>query len=190
MIASLSGKVISHDEDSLVVDIGGIGLRVYTTRDTCGQARAGELVFLHTHLVVREDALTLFGFETEKERDFFLLLLGVNGIGPRIALSALSTLSVDAIRRAVLSEQPEIFSRVPGIGKKGAQRVFLHLQGRVGEGQPFETSSAPDSDSLVLEALTGLGYSVVEAQTAIQSLPEDAPKDVETRLMLALQFFS
>ena len=190
MIASLSGKVISHDEESLIVDVGGVGLRVFSTREACGQARPGEVVFLHTHLVVREDSLTLFGFETEKEREFFLLLLGVNGIGPRIALSVLSTLSVDAIRRAVLAEQPEIFARVPGIGKKGAQKVLLHLQGRVGEGEPFAASSAPDSDALVLEALTGLGYSVVEAQTAIQSIPKDTPKDVETRLMIALQFFS
>ena len=190
MIASISGKVLLHDDESLVVDVGGVGLRVYSTREVCSQARAGEPIFLHTHLVVREDALTLFGFDSEKERDFFLLLLGVNGIGPRIALATLSTLSIDAIRRAVLSEQPEVFSRVPGIGKKGAQRVFLHLQGRVGEGEAFAASSAPDIDAMVLEALTGLGYSVIEAQTAIQSLPKDAPEDVETRLMLALQFFS
>jgi Holliday junction DNA helicase RuvA len=109
-----------------------------------------------------------------------------------MALAILSTLSVDAIRRSVLSEQSEVFSRVPGVGKKTAQKILLHLQGRVGGGDmTFEqVAGLMDVDGEVLEALTSLGYSVVEAQAALQSIPRDAPADTEERLRLALLYFS
>ncbi|TLN13657.1 Holliday junction branch migration protein RuvA [bacterium] len=191
MIASIQGEVLSQGSDNLVILVGGVGLRVFAPNGTCASARPGQFTFLHTHLVVREDALTLYGFESEMERDYFHLLLGVNGVGPRIALAILSILSVDAIRRAVLSEQVEIFSRVPGVGKKTAQKILLHMQGKVGpEGVLAEAAALMDVDAEVLDALTGLGYSVVEAQAAIQSIPRDTARDVEERLRLALQFFT
>jgi holliday junction DNA helicase RuvA len=190
MIASLHGEISGIGSDSLVVRVGGVGLQVHVPTQLRAESRLGEHVGLHTYLVVREDSLTLFGFETEAERDFFILLLGVNGVGPRIAMAILSTLTIDAMRRAVLSEQSEIFSRVSGVGKKNAQKILLHLQGKVGGELSFEGSQILDVDTEVVEALTGLGYSVVEAQAALQSLPKDAPRDVETRLRLALQFFS
>jgi holliday junction DNA helicase RuvA len=190
MIASLNGEVIAADNESVVVSVGGIGLRVFVTPAVRSQYRMGENIFLHTYLVVREDALSLYGFERVDERDFFLLLLGVNGVGPRMALGILSILSVDAVRRAVQSEQPEIFGRVPGVGKKTGQKIILHLQGKVGEGLVFEGMPVTDVDTEVLEALTALGYSVVEAQSAIQSIPRDTPQEVETRLRAALQYFS
>jgi len=190
MIASLQGEVIGFGEDSLVILIGGIGMRVYVPNPLRAQARPGEKLFLHTHLVVRQDALTLYGFETDAERDFYIMLLGVNGVGPRIALAILSTLTVDAMRRAVLSEQSEIFSRVPGVGKKTAQKILLHLQGRVSGELPLPGGPAAETDIEVMDALTSLGYSIVEAQAALQSIPRDTPADVETRLRLALQYFS
>ncbi|HWQ04144.1 MAG TPA: Holliday junction branch migration protein RuvA [Longilinea sp.] len=191
MIANIQGEVLSQGSDFLVVRIGGVGLKVFTPTATCMAARAGQFTFLHTHLVVREDSLTLFGFESEMERDYFNLLLGVNGVGPRIALAIISVLSVDTIRRAVLSEQVDIFSRVPGVGKKTAQKILLHLQGKVGtESVLDKAANLMDVDSEVLDALTGLGYSIVEAQSAIQSIPRDTARDVEERLRLALQFFS
>lgn len=192
MIASLEGEVISVYEDSLVIGVGGVGLQVYVPNALRAQSRPGERLFLHTFLVVRQDALVLYGFEREEERSFFNLLLGVNGVGPRSALAILSALSVDAIRRAVLSEQADVFNRVPGIGKKTGQKILLHLQGKVGagaEGIPG-ISALIDADAEVMDALTGLGYSIVEAQAAIQSIPRDAAKDVEERLRLALQYFS
>lgn len=189
MIAFLKGEVIAIGSDSLVLLTGGVGMKVNVTQEKREQTRPGETAALFTHLVVREDSLTLYGFDHEDERDFFILLIGVNGVGPRIAMSILSTLSVDAIRRAVLSEQADMFSRVPGVGKKNAQKILLHLQGRVIGDIPFSVSLRMDSDTIVLDALTGLGYSVVEAQTALQSLPKDAVEDVEERLRLALQFF-
>ncbi len=190
MIASVHGEVVAAGEDSLVVSVGGVGLRVYVFPTVRGQTRLGDRLFLHTYLVVREDALTLYGFEHEEERSFFLLLLGVNGVGPRMAMSILSHLSVDAVRRAVLSDQPEIFGRVPGVGKKTGQKIILYLQGKVGEGTQLESMPITDVDTEVLEALTALGYSVVEAQRAVQSIPRDTPNDVEARLRVALQYFS
>ncbi len=190
MIASVQGEVIAAGEDNLVISVGGIGLRVFVFPLVRSQARIGEQIFLHTYLVVREDALSLYGFEHEEERNFFLLLLGVNGVGPRLAMSILSHLAVDAIRRAVLSEQAELFGRVPGVGKKTGQKIILYLQGKVGEGSQLEAMPANDIDTEVLEALTALGYSVVEAQRAVQSIPRDTPNDVEARLRVALQYFS
>lgn len=190
MIASISGEVLTADSESLVVSVGGVGLRVYVTPAVRNQFRPGERIQLHTHLVVREDALTLFGFEHEEERSHFLLLLGVNGVGPRMALGILATLSVDAVRRAVQSEQPEIFGRVPGVGKKTGQKIILHLQGKLGEGIPYEGLPVTDVDTEVLEALTALGYSIVEGQAALQSIPRTVPQDVEVRLRIALQYFS
>ncbi len=191
MIVYLQGEVVRSDRDSLVIQIGNIGIKVFVPAATARQSRTGETIFLHTHVVVREDGWSMYGFESETERDFFILLLGVNGVGPRMALSILSTLSVENIRQAVFSEQADLFARVPGVGKRTAQKILLHLQGKVGEGGPLQqTVSLMDVDLQVLEALTTLGYSVVEAQSAIQSLPRDASEDVEERLRLALQYFS
>jgi Holliday junction DNA helicase RuvA len=190
MISYLNGEVLLIGTDNLVILVGGIGIKVTVSQAIGEQSRLGEKIALHTYLVVREDSLSLYGFESDQEQEFFILLLGVNGVGPRIAMAIISTLSVDAIRRAVLSEQADIFSRVPGVGKKNAQKILLHLQGRVTGEMPLSVSLRIDSDTTVLEALTGLGYSVVEAQAALQSLPKNAPEDEEERLRLALQFFA
>jgi holliday junction DNA helicase RuvA len=191
MIASLNGEVSEISSDSLVIRLGGVGFRVYVPAPMRNRVHLGEIIDLHTYLVVREDALTLFGFENSEERDFFILLLGVNGIGPRTSLAVLSTLSPDAIRRAVSSEQSDIFSRVPGVGKKTAQKILLHLQGRIHIDSSMGTvASVNEVDAELIAALTGLGYSIVEAQTALQAIPKDSPEDLETRLRLALQFFS
>jgi Holliday junction DNA helicase RuvA len=190
MIATLQGEVIAGKDDYLIVSVGGIGLRVFVPVMLRGASKVGEKIFLYTYLVVREDILALYGFETEQEQSTFNLLLGVNGVGPRIALAILSTLSVDMIRRAVLSEQADLFGRVPGVGKKTAQKILLHLQGKVAGTLETLGATVTDVDTEVLDALTGLGYSVIEAQTALQSIPRDAPKDLETRLRLALQFFT
>jgi len=191
MIATLHGKVIYKEKESLIVEIGGVGLEVHVPVSLREEAVRGESVSLHTYLVVRETELALYGFETREEKDFFELLLGVSGVGPKIALSALSTLNPDAIRRAVFHEQPEIFSRVPGLGKKTAQKVLLHLQDRIKAVDTLAPVAAmTDADTEVLEALTTLGYSVVEAQAALQAIPRDAPQNVEDRLRLALQYFS
>jgi Holliday junction DNA helicase RuvA len=191
MIASINGSISQINEDSLVITIGGLGIRVFVPTHLHNRLRVGDPLVLQTYLVVRQDALSLYGFETNEERDFFVLLLGVEGIGPRTALGVLSVLNPDAIRRAVASEQSEVFSRVPGIGKKTAQKILIHLQGRIQVETPLgQVASLGEVEAEILAALTTLGYSVVEAQTAIQAIPRDAPEDVESRLRLALQYFS
>ena len=191
MIASLRGQVVQVEKDSIVVELGGVGLRVSVPTPLLDRLQVGEGVFLHTHLVVREDSLSLYGFETAEERELFALLLGVSGVGPRLGVAILSVLTPDAIRRAVFNEQAEVFSRVPGVGKKTAQKIALHLQDRIVAVEGLEPVAAmSDADSEVMAALTALGYSVVEAQAALQAIPRDAPEDVETRLRLALQYFT
>jgi Holliday junction DNA helicase RuvA len=191
MIATLRGEVTQIEDNALIVEVGGIGLRVFVPAPLRDKLRPGEIVLLHTHLVVREDALTLYGFETVDDRRLFNLLLGVDGVGPKVALSVLSTLNIDTVQRAVFNEQDEILSRVPGVGKKTSQKIILYLHDRLKPVSGLQAvASMSDADSEVLAALTALGYSVVEAQSALQSLPKDAPDDVEARLRLALQYFT
>lgn len=191
MIATLRGEVIQIEENALIVEMGGMGLRVFVPGPLRGRMKVGEAALLYTHLVVREDALSLYGFENQADRDLFNMLLGVDGVGPKVSLSVLSTLTLDTVQRAVFTEESEILSRVPGVGKKTAQKIVLHLHDRLKPGDALAKIAAlSDNDSEVLAALTALGYSVVEAQSAIQSLPKDAPQDVEERLRLALQNFN
>jgi Holliday junction DNA helicase RuvA len=191
MIATLHGEIQHKEENALIIDLGGVGLRVFAAKSLIESLKIGEKTFLFTHLIVRENELSLYGFETAEERQLFLTLLGVDGVGPKVALSVLSTLSLDAVQRAVFSEEPELLSRVPGIGKKTAQKIVLYLQDRL---KPTDTlgriASMSDADSEVLAALTALGYSVVEAQTAIQAIPKDTPGGVEERLRVALGYFN
>ncbi|HSG46004.1 MAG TPA: Holliday junction branch migration protein RuvA [Anaerolineales bacterium] len=190
MIATLRGEISQIEENALILEVGGVGLRVLVPTPLRTKAKAGEKVFLFTHLQVREDALTLYGFESQSDRELFNILLGVDGVGPKVALSVLSTMTLDAIQRAVFADEPEVLSRVPGVGKKTAQKMGLHLKDKLKPTDTLaEVAAMTDKDSEVLAALTALGYSVVEAQAAIQSLPKDAPEDTEERLRLSLQYF-
>ena len=190
MIATLRGEISQIEENALILEVGGVGLRVFVPAPVRSRTRVGEALLLYTHLVVREDALTLYGFESQAERELFNVLLGVDGVGPKVALSVLSTMTIDSIQRAVFADEAEILSRVPGVGKKTAQKMALHLKDKLKPMDALATVAAmTDKDSEVLAALTALGYSVVEAQAAIQSLPKDAPDDTEERLRLALQYF-
>lgn len=190
MIATLRGEVTQIEENALILEVGGVGLRVFVPAPVRTKLKAGEAAFLFTHLVVREDALTLYGFESQTDRELFTILLGVDGVGPKVALSVLSTMTLDAVQRAVFAEEGDLFSRVPGVGKKTAQKIALHLKDKLKPTDALaKVAAMSDKDSEVLAALTSLGYSVVEAQAAIQSIAKDAPDDVEERLRLALQYF-
>lgn len=191
MIASIQGQVIQIGEDNLIVEVGGIGYLVYVTEFLVQSQRRGETVSLFTHLVVREDSLTLFGFQEQEEVSLFQELIKVNGVGPRLALETLSTHNPDVIKRAVLNKQEEIFAQVSGIGKKTAQKILLSLEDRISftDEMVFSPETA-GTNAEVQQALVTLGYSVLEAQAALQALPDDAPLDLETRLTFALRFFS
>lgn len=190
MIASLRGEITQIEDTSLVIEVSNVGMRIFVPKPLLTKFSVGEIILLQTHLIVRENDLSLYGFETASDRQLFQTLLGVDGVGPKLALSVLSTLTLDAVQRAVFSEEPDLLSRVPGVGKKTAQKMQLYLKDRLKPVSGLEKIAAmSETDSEVLAALTALGYSIVEAQTALQSLPKDAPDDVEEKLRLALGYF-
>ncbi len=191
MISSLNGLIKEKGEGSLVIEISGVGFKVHVPQGLSSGANIGDHITLFTNLVVREDNLTLFGFEEQEERELFQELIKVNGVGPRTALAILSTLSVDKIYQAVIEEKPMLFNQVPGIGSKTSQKLVLMLHDKLKEsGREDILAGIRDINMELLDALTGLGYSVVEAQSAIQSLPKDAPDDLEEKLRMSLQYFS
>lgn len=190
MIDRLTGRVVARSDDSLTVMVGGVGLRVYIPKTALDAIEDG-LVDLYTHLAVREDSLTLYGFGSEAERDVFETLIKVNGVGPRMGVAILSTLTINHLRDAVGRDNADILTRVPGVGKKTAQKIVLELKDKIGWKLGMDAAPLVDDvDADVLATLTALGYSVVEAQSAIQSIPRDAPQDVEERVRLALQYFA
>jgi Holliday junction DNA helicase RuvA len=191
MIDILTGQIAVIGDQHLVVMIGGVGLRVNIPRSVREMVDGrGQTITLYTHLAVREDALTLYGFTDVDERALFETLLSVSGVGPRLALAIISTMSVAQLQNAVAREEPEILTRVPGIGKKLAQRLALELKDKLAIEPATGLAAISDIDTDVLAALTALGYSVVEAQAALQSIPRDTPEEVETRVLLALQYFA
>jgi Holliday junction DNA helicase RuvA len=191
MIARLSGTVWEIREDHLVIRVGGVGLQVRVPSGVLARIDGvGQPLELFTHLHVRETELSLFGFLTEEELALFKLLLSVSGVGPKVALALLGTVAPDALRQAVAQEQPGLLSRVPGIGPKTARAIVFHLKDKI---IPAGLEAAPllsDIDAEVIAALTGLGFSLVEAQTALQSLPRDKDMTVEERVRQALSYFA
>jgi Holliday junction DNA helicase RuvA len=194
MVRMVRGVVVARFKDALVVDIGGatggIGFKISVPEPTAARFAEGAAVRLHTYLQVREDALTLYGFESEEELTLFELLLTVNGVGPRVALSILSTLSPDALRLALANSEPAILARVPGVGKRTAEKIVLELKDKIKAPVSVVEALAQLNavDAEVIDALVALGYSVVEAQRAVQSLPKEATT-IEERLRLALSSF-
>jgi len=189
MIASISGTIQRVGKDNLVVNVGGIGLRVFVPRGVLEQAGpVGRSTSLYTHMLVREKELSLYGFESEEDLNLFEILLDVNGVGPKVGLSMLSTLSQEVIRGAIAREETAVLQRVPGIGKKTAERIMFQLRDKLDF--TAEISAVPymrDVDADVIDVLTTLGFSIVEAQTALQNIPRDET-DLDTRVQLALQY--
>ena len=191
MIASIKGEVIRKNENSLVIQVSGIGLSVYVSQVLCLKTEIGEQISLHTNLIVRENSLSIYGFSDQRESELFDHLVKVNGIGPRLALAVLSTLAVDTVYQAVISKTPAGFNQVPGIGNKTSQKIVLYLHDRLKAGIEMGViTGIRDVNRDLLDALVGLVYSVVEAQTAIQALPDDAPDSIDERLRLALGYFA
>lgn len=189
MIASISGKVVNISKETVIIDINGLGFEVFVPKSLLSETETGDLLYLYTYMLVREDNISLFGFSSLEEKRLFLEFLAVGGVGPKLSLAILSSLSIDNIRAAILSEKPDYFSRVPGIGKKTAQKIIIQMQGKLPDSDGLAIRSITDVDDAVVDALISLGYSVVEAQTALQTIPKDTPDDVETKLRVALQYF-
>lgn len=194
MIRQVRGVVEAVGNNYLIMEVGqvgaGIGLRLFTPEPTAARFSAGDALTLHAHLHVRENELSLYGFEEEDQLVVFEALLGVSGIGPKVALAALSTLTPDALRHAVAGEEPAILARVPGIGKRTAEKAVVDLKDKLepAKGELAELATALDADAELIEALTRLGYSVVEAQRAIQQIPAELT-GLEARLRMALSQF-
>ncbi|MCU0475543.1 MAG: Holliday junction branch migration protein RuvA [Anaerolineae bacterium] len=190
MIALVQGQLAHDGRDHVVLMAGGVGYKLFCPPTLTGAL--GDTLTAHTSLIVREDSMTLYGFTTAAERDLFELLLTVSGVGPKVALAILSTLSSDSLRNAVVADRPEILTRVPGIGKKTAQKILFELKDKLAGGglDAVPVAAFNDVNSDVIDSLVALGYSIVEAQTAVQALPPDAPNSVEERLTLALRYFA
>ncbi len=189
MIALLEGRVAAAHADHVVLYVNGVGYKVYVPMAV--PRPLDELMLLYTSFIVREDSQALYGFLTSTERDMFELLLTCSGVGPKVAMGILSTLSVDNLRNAVASERAELLTVVPGIGKKTAQKILFELKDKLPRGLDAIPSSAfDDFNADVIDTLVALGYSIIEAQSAVQSLPPDAPRDIEERVKLALQYFA
>lgn len=189
MIASLSGPILKIESGSLVIGVGGVGVRVNVPRTVLENVGGiGRSLRLHTHLIVREQELTLYGFESEDDLQLFEVLLGVNGVGPKVALSILATLSPELLKSAIMREETAVLQRVPGIGKKTAERIMFQLRDKLDLSQV--STAVPlvsDVDADVIDVLTGLGFSIVEAQAALQKVPRDV-KELDERVGAALQY--
>ena len=191
MISSVRGQVLSIGLDHAVVEVGGVGLAVQATPSTLGALRRGEEVSLATQLVVREDSLTLFGFADAEARELFRLLQTVSGIGPRLALAALAVLEPAQLRNALAEANISVLTQVPGIGRKGAERLIIELRDKVGalpstNGSPVAGQSTGVRSSVV-EALVGLGFAAKQAEQAVDGvLAGNGSSDTSTVLRKAL----
>lgn len=190
MLSSIEGVITEVLNDSFVINVGGLGFKVIVSPLLTGRSELHKRIGLFTYLVVREESLTLYGFETIEERDLFGLLLSVSGVGPRTAMALISGVSLSTIKKAVISEQPELLGGITGVGKKTAQSIVLHLHGKLSGEPSFAAGIITETDRDVIAALTSLGYSIVEAQAALQMMPKDTPEDLETRVKTALKYFS
>ncbi len=189
MIVALEGILESRGIDSAVVKVGPLSLQVHVPGSTVSRlGNVGDRVYLHTHLYLREDNIAVYGFASADELVLFQNLISVSGIGPRAALTFLSTLSVEQVASAIISGNVDLLTQVPGIGKKIAGRVVLELKGKLEKGwEGAVTPALAQEDADVVAALTNLGYSLKEATQAVAGLPNSPELDLEEKVKLALR---
>lgn len=191
MIASVRGMLAAKGNDHVIVEVGGIGLKVFAPASLLSKlGNIGQEVALSTHLVVRENDLALYGFASPEELRLFELLLRVSGVGPRTALNIMSFVSPETLKEAISRGDAAALGRIPGIGKKTAERLVLDLRGKFGaefsqSATGFAGLTAAEAE--VIAALTSLGYSVMEAQRAVRALPNEK-LELEEQIRLALQY--
>ncbi|MBA7472249.1 Holliday junction ATP-dependent DNA helicase RuvA [subsurface metagenome] len=192
MIASLHGKLESLDSDGAIINVGGMGFRVYMPTSTLSTlGKIGEEVRLHTYLHLREDNAALYGFASTDELGLFQNLISVSGLGPKLALAMLSAMNIERLTMAIATSSADLLTEIPGIGKKMASRLILELKEKIGAG--WITTPAvqlAEENAEVVAALTSLGYSVSEATRAVASLPPDSKLSLEERVKLALAYFT
>ena len=192
MIASLHGRLESLSGDGVVLNVGGIGFQVYLPTSTLSSlGNIGEEISLHTHLHLREDSVTLYGFASADELRFFQTLLGVSGLGPRLALAMLSAMSLEQLTMAVATGSTDLLTSIPGIGRKVADRLVLELKDKVAAGWvSTPAAQLAEENTDVLAALVSLGYSASEASRAVASLPVSSDLSLEEKIKKALGYFA
>jgi Holliday junction DNA helicase RuvA len=191
MISRLRGIALSIKPPIAVIDVQGVGYKLTCSQAALDTLTEGRACDVHTHMIVREDDISLYGFVSEDEIELFTLLLGVQGVGARTAIAMLSRLSAEALTQAIVNQQPETLSRVPGIGKKTAEKIIFALKGKLGglDAAPASmvgATSLSAVDTEVIAALTALGYSVSEAHSALAALPKDEKLDLEEKIRRTL----
>jgi holliday junction DNA helicase RuvA len=187
MIARLRGRLVAGTPEGLVIDVGGVGYLVAATPAAARQAERTEEASLYTYLHVREDALQLYGFADASERELFVQLLSVNGVGPKVALAIVSGSPAADLRRAIALEDAARFQAIPGIGKKTAERIVLELKEKLAAGMPEPGGTATQQGAphvVAREALVELGWSIVEAERALAETDADAPPEERVRQAL------
>lgn len=195
MIASIHGVLEARRADQAIVRVGGFSLRIFAPASTLGRlGEPGSEVTLHTHFQVREDGMALYGFTAEAERDAFEQLLGISGVGPKVALALLANMDAQMLYRAIADEDLQRLSLAPGVGKKLAARLVLELKGKLptlaGVGGPGAPVAGGSTQAEVLEALIGLGYSTAEAQAALRKIPQERAMTLEEQVTFALRSFA
>ncbi len=190
MIRRITGRVEAREDQSLILALAaspGLCLEVFVSNPDAPEWQEGETVTLFTHLYVRAEELSLYGFPSEAEYRLFLLLLRVNGVGPKAATGLLGTLSIPVLFRAIAQNEPGVIARAPGIGKRTGQKIIMELADKVKELGPDiqDVSPAAQEDEDVLLALTQMGFSVAEAQQALRTVPSEVT-DIGERIRLAL----
>jgi Holliday junction DNA helicase RuvA len=186
VIAQLRGRPVARTVEGLVLDVGGVGYLVQATPSALRRADGAAEVTIHTYLAVREDALQLFGFAEPAERELFVQLLAVNGVGPKVALAVVSGSPPAELRRAIVLGDAARFQAIPGIGKKTAERIVLELKEKLADDAPVPISSAAATKPHLVarEALVELGYSISEAEVALAATDPDLPPEERVRQAL------
>lgn len=189
MIAALRGTLDARLADAVLIDVGGVIYRVNTSATTLNEiGEPGDDVRLRTHLIVREDQLTLYGFSTADELNLFETLIGVTGVGPKLACAVLSRLKPDELTTAITGENADLLATVPGVGKRTAARLILELRGKLVPVAAVSPTPGSQTDSEVVAALRALGYTAAEAHGAVARLPRDtSDAAVEERVVAALR---
>ncbi len=189
MIAHLSGSILDVRLNQLVIDVGGIGYQVTVAPELAADSRVGQSISLHTSLVVREDSWTLFGFSNADAKNLFEQLQSVTGVGPKVASALLAVFQPEELRSAIAAQDNAALERVPGIGKKVASRIILELKDKFGGGYRSKSSLSGPWRTQVIGALTGLGYSAKEAESALDDVLSDfgrTPTETDLPEMLKL----
>ncbi|MEI6047023.1 MAG: Holliday junction branch migration protein RuvA [Chloroflexota bacterium] len=201
MIVAVRGRLEGMGLDSVIVEVGGVSLRVFVPLSLLNEVgEIGSEVKFYTHFYIREDQLSLYGFKNQPQLDLFEMLISVAGVGPKAALSLISAATVEAIHLAIAQSEVDFLKKVPGIGPKTASRIILELKGKLVEvSKPTKTVAlTPGADNKsttaalerrqVIEALTNLGYSSAEVQTALATLPQDRPLTLEEQVLECLRY--